>query len=170
MSLRRNSRFYLILILCLCTAACSASLFRNYGQISPNGAVTRAFEGYQVNPQYRYYVSGPHINPNAIMGLDRDYRLDPSTLWREVDMSPDLMKELIRGMKAIVFRNQASLYGFEMLDGNGRPIGVWYSILQARTFLRMNSNGTVRIDTPDLDTYEKRERGGKDSGDFTSGS
>ncbi len=42
-----------------------------------------------------------------------------------------------------------------MSDNNGRPIGVWYSLLRARTFLRMQENGTVRIDTPDLETYEK---------------
>ncbi len=42
-----------------------------------------------------------------------------------------------------------------MSDDKGRPIGVWYSILTARTFLRMQENGTVRIDTPELDTYEK---------------
>ena len=138
------------------TVAC-ASLFMNYGRIDPSYEVTQAFEGYQVNPQYRYYVTGPDINPNAIMGLDRNYRLDPSTLWKEVDMSPGLMKELIRGMKAMVFGNQNGLYGFEILDDKGRPIGVWYSILQARTFLRMNSNGTVRIDTPPLETYELGE-------------
>jgi hypothetical protein len=70
----RTSRFslILILILCMCLAA-GASLFRNYGQINPSNDVTGAFEAYQVNPQYRYYVSGPHINPNAIMGLDRAF-------------------------------------------------------------------------------------------------
>ncbi len=55
-----------------------------------------------------------------------------------------------------------------MLDNNGKPIGVWYSILSAQTFLRMNDDGTVRIDTPDLDTYEKRGGDGRDSGDRKS--
>ena len=169
MSLRRNSRFYLILILCLSTAACSASLFRNYGRISPNGEVTRAFEGYQVNPEFRYYISGADLNPNALMGLHRDYRLDPSTLWREVAMSTTKMKEIVEGMKTKARELMIFQYGFEMSDNNGKPIGVWYSILSARTFLRMNDDGTVRIDTPDLDTYEKREGDGRDSGDRTSG-
>jgi hypothetical protein len=150
---RRNVCCCLILILCMSTLAC-ASLFGNYGRIGSSDEVTQAFEEYQVNPQYRYYVSGPHINPNAIMGLGRDYQLDPSILWREVDMTPAVLKELVRGMMAQVLGNYAGLYGFKILDNNGRPIGVWYSILKARTFVQINSDGTVRIDTPPLDLYE----------------
>jgi hypothetical protein len=78
MHLRGNPWFSLILVLCLGTAACAASLYRNYGQFNPSGEVTKAFEGYRVHPEYRYYVSGPDINPNALMGLHRNYRLDPS--------------------------------------------------------------------------------------------
>jgi len=164
MSLRRNSRFYLILILCLSTAACSASLFRNYGRINPNGEVTKAFEGYQVNSEFHYYISGADINPNALMGLHKDYRLDPSTLWRKVEMSTAKMKEIVEGMKTKAFEHHQFQYGFEMSDPKGRSIGVWYSILTARTFLRMNDDGTVRIDTPDLDTYEKGVGDGTDFG------
>jgi hypothetical protein len=154
MSLRRNSRFYLILILCLYMAACSAT-FRNYGRISPNEEVSRVFEEYQVNPEFRYYISGADLNPNALMGLHKDYRLDPSTLWREVTMSTTRMKEIVEGMKTKARELNLFQYGFEMSDNNGKPIGVWYSILSARTFLRMNDDGSIRIDTPDLETYEK---------------
>jgi len=157
MRLRRSRCYTLILFLCLGTVACPASLLRNYGRINPSEEVTRAFEGYQVNPDFRYYVSGPHVNPNALMGLNRNYRLDPSTLWREVDMSAVKMKEIVEGMHAKVSELQTVLHGFELTDNNGRPIGVWYSILKARTFLQINDDGTVRIDTPPLDTYESRD-------------
>jgi hypothetical protein len=164
--MRRNCCFTLTLIMCLSTVAC-ASLFRNYGRIDPSEEVTRAFEGYQVNPEFRYYISGPDLNPNAFMGLKRNFRLDPSTLWREVDMSTAKMKEVVDGMKAKVSGLQMVLHGFALSDNSGRPIGVWYSILKARTSLRMNDDGTVRIDTPDLDTYESRE--GDSLRDRTSG-
>jgi hypothetical protein len=163
MSLRRYSRFFLILIMCLSTAACSGSLFRNYGRINPDGDVTKAFEGYQVNSEFNYYISGADINPNALMGLHKDYRLDPSTLWRKVDMSTAKMKEIVEGMKKKASEHYRFQYGFEMSDPKGRSVGVWYSILMARTFLRMNDDGTVRIDTPDLDTYIKLENDGRDS-------
>ncbi|OHE27812.1 MAG: hypothetical protein A3J94_08930 [Syntrophus sp. RIFOXYC2_FULL_54_9] len=159
MNVRRIGRLSLILILCLSAAACSGSLFRNYGRINPNNEVTQAFEGYRVNGEFRYYVSGAHHYPNALMGLHRDQRLDPSTLWREVPgMTAATMKEIVDQMKAKASQHNMFQYGFEMLDNQGWSIGVWYSVLSARTFLRMNEDGTVRIDTPDLDIYERLER------------
>jgi hypothetical protein len=89
--------------------------------------------------------------------VDRAYELDASTSWREVDMTTDLLQELIRGMRAMIFGKQGSLFGFEMLDNNSRPIGVWYSVQEARTFVKMNSDGTVRIDSPPLQIYEMGE-------------
>jgi hypothetical protein len=159
MNLRRIGRFYLILTLCLGAAACSGSLFRNYGRINPSGEVTQAFEGYRVNSEFRYYVSGADLYPNALMGLHRDYRLDPLTLWKEVPgMTTAKMKEIVDDMQAKASEHQIFQQGFEMSDNKGRPIGVWYSVLWAPTFLCMNEDGTVRIDTPDLDTYERLER------------
>ena len=164
MHLLRSCCFYPILVLCVSMAAC-ASLSRNYGRFIPSEEVTKELEGYQVNPDFRYYISGPDLNPNALMGLDRNYHLDPATLWREVDMSPPKMQEIVEGMKTKVSTLRTALHGFTLTDHSGRPIGIWYSILEAKTLVRMNDNGTVRIDTPALDTYEsggdpERERMG----------
>jgi hypothetical protein len=147
----------MVLALCLGTVAC-ASLLRNYGTINPKDEVTRTFEGYRVNSEYRYYVSGSLLYPNALMGLHRDYRLDPRTLWREVPgMTTAKMTEIVDYMKAKASRHNLFLFGFEMSDNSGRPIGVWYSVLWARTFLQMNEDGSVRIDTPELDVYERTQ-------------
>lgn len=149
MLLRRNSRFYPILALCLWTVACSPSMFSNYGRITPDWEVTKQVEGYQVNPEMRYYISGADLKPAALMGLLKPYRLDPSTTWREVDMSPVKMEEIIVNMMDRGFVRRPSLQGFEMQDSSGRPIGIWYSTLETQTFLRMNRDGTVWVDTPD---------------------
>ncbi len=139
-------------------AACTAPLFRNYGRISINGETTQAFEKYRVNSEFRYYISGSDLYPNALMGLHRDYRLDPRTLWKEVPgITTAKMKEIVDDMKTKASRHNMFQYGFEMSDNKGRPIGVWYSVLWARTFLRMNEDGTVRIDTPELDVYERTQ-------------
>ena len=156
--MKRNSGVYLFLALCLVLTACTGQIFRNYGRIDVNGKVTDAFERYEVNPNLRYYISGADLNPNALMGLHREYRLDPATLWREVEMTPERLKGIVEGMKTMASGFFQFQYGFEITDNRGRPIGVWYSILEARTFVRMNEDGTVRIDTPDLETYEKLRR------------
>lgn len=151
-----------ILVLCLGTAACSNTLFKAYGRIDPTPEATQAFEGYQVNPDYRYYISGADLNPNAFMGLERKYQLDPSALWREVEMSAAKMKEIVNGMKTKAYEHRMFQYGFVISDNNGRPIGLWYSLLEGRTFVRMNEDGTVRIDAPELDLYMKLENDGRD--------
>ncbi len=157
MNVKRIGRLCLVLMLCLSATAC-ASLFRNYGTIYIKGEVTQAFEAYRVNSEYRYYVSGGLMYPNALMGLHRDYRLDPRTLWKEVPgMTTARMKEIVDDMKTKATQHHMFQYGFEMSDNKGRPIGVWYSVLWARTFLRMNEDGTVRIDTPDLDVYQRSQ-------------
>jgi hypothetical protein len=115
------------------------------------------FESHRVDPELRFYISGSNIYPNALLGLRRDLRLDPRTLWKEVAMDPATLKEIVGNMKAKAFEYGQFPYGFAIRDNKGEQIGVWYSILTARTFVRMQEEGTVRIDTPNLDTYEKCE-------------
>jgi hypothetical protein len=147
--------FYLLLVVCLGTMACTSQLFRNFGRISFSDEVTRAFENYSVNTDFRYYTSGPDVYPHVIIGLHRDYRLDTQSLWKEVAMTPEVMQNIAGNMKEKSSDRQRFLYGFELIDPKGKPIGVWYSIMTARTCLQMNEDGTVRIDTPDLDTFEQ---------------
>ncbi len=151
----RGACFSLLLVACLGTMACTGQLFRNFGRISFSNETTRAFESYSVNKDFRYYISGPDIYPNAIIGLHRDYRIDTQSLWKEVEMTPEVMQNIVGNMKEKSSTRQRFLYGFDLVDPKGQPIGVWYSIQTARTCLQIKADGTVRIDTPDLDTYEE---------------
>lgn len=150
------TRLFPILLLCLALAAC-AGLLNGYGRIDPSLETTDAFEGYRVNPQYRYYISGSDLYPTALMGLQRDYRLDPQTLWKEVEMTPQKMKTIVDNIRTKALEYYQFPTGFDLLDAQGRPIGAWYSIVSARTFLRVGADGIVRIDTPELDTYIRLE-------------
>jgi hypothetical protein len=147
--------FCLLLAACLSTTACSGQLFRSFGRIDLNGETTRAFEQYSVDTDFHYYISGSDTYPNAIIGLHRDYRLDPKSLWKKVEMTPDAMRIIVDNMKEKTSHRLIPLYGFALLDPKGKPIGVWYSIQTARTCLQIKRDGTVRLDTPDLDTYEQ---------------
>ena len=137
-------------------AGCAGSLFMNYGKITPDMNVKNAFETYQVNTEYNYYISGSEIYPNAIMGLDKAYTLE-SNLWKKVEMTPNKLRELVTDMKdkAGTVNYGMPLYGFVMLDDKGKQIGIWYSFLEAKTFLKMKGNQRVIIYTPDIDTYDR---------------
>ena len=155
--MKPQPRFFALLAvgLCLAAAACAAPLFRDYGRMDPDEGVAGMLEGYRVNPALRFYISGSDLYPNALLGLRRDLRLDPRTLWKEVPMDPATLKEIVGNMKTKAFEYRQFPYGFAIRDNKGETIGVWYSILTARTFVRMQEDGSVRIDTPNLDTYEK---------------
>jgi hypothetical protein len=135
-------------------------LFKNYGSIVPDGRVTDAFDKYQVNPNYNYYYSGSEVYPNAIIGLDKAYALD-SDLWKKVDMTSAKLRELVTYMKdkAATVNFKVHLQGFAMFDDKGKQIGVWYSILKAKTSLKMKDNSTVIIVTPAIDTWLRLEDG-----------
>jgi hypothetical protein len=151
----RRVCFYLLLVVCLSTMACTGQPFRSFGRINLNSEIGRAFESCSVNVDFRYYVSGPNESPNAVIGLHQDYRIDPKSLWKEVEMTPTTMRKIVDNMKERSSNRLLFLYGFELLDPKGKSVGVWYSIATAPTCLQIKDDGTVRIDTPDLDTYQE---------------
>ena len=153
----KNVGLCVLLLLCLSVLSCSGSLFRNYGQILPGGEVTRDLESGVFHPELRYYTSGSDLYPNALIGLHRDYRLNPEALWKEVAMTPEKLRGIVGYMKTKAFEYGQYPHEFELLDTGGKKIGFWYSILKARTYLRFEENGTEMIQTPELETYEKLE-------------
>ncbi len=76
-------------------------------------------------------------------------------------MTPGKLQELVQYMhdKATSVSLGMALHGFAMFDDKGKQIGVWYSILEAKTSLKMKDDHTVIIITPDIDTYLKYEDG-----------
>ena len=163
MKLRKILVLSVMLLLGLNIIACSGSLFRNYGSILPSEETDRDLEGNVVHPELRYFTSGSDLYPNALIGLHRDYRLDRETLWKEVDMTPVKLREIVGFMKAKAYEHRQFPHGFDLLDTGGKKIGFWYSIFTARTFLRFEEDGTVMILTPELETFFKLEN--KDSTD-----
>jgi hypothetical protein len=131
---------------------CIGWVSANYGSILPDSTVTKAFEDFRMDPDTNYYYSGSDVCPNAIMGLKKSHVLD-TDLWKPIGAQPDVFKSMITGMRAKVI-NFGAMYGFLIRDNKGQPIGVWYSLLKARTFVQMGKGNKVIVYTPDLITYE----------------
>jgi len=151
--------FYVMCILIvLPSVGYTSSLFKNYGKITPDSNAAKAFETYQINPNYNYYISGSDVYPNAIMGLDKAYNLEPD-LWKQVEMTPRKLRELVIDMQGKVrsVNIRLALHGFAIFDDKGKQIGIWYSILAATTSIMMKGDRTVIIITPDIDTYLRYE-------------
>ena len=133
---------------------CGVVLFRDYGKILPSGDVTRIFARYEIDPDINYYISGSNLYPNAILGLKKTHVLEPG-LWKPVEITPGLLKTLMTDMQSRASWSNDFLHGFVILDQEGRPIGIWYSLLSARTAVRIKGDGSVAIPPPALNTYEK---------------
>jgi len=159
----RSAVLCIVIVSCiLIIAACAAQTRRleNYGQIKASSQVKEAFENYIVNPDMTYYISGPESQPSAIIGVHTTYILD-SKLWKKIFIQQEYpyplgkkntLKFYVDGMEQ---RFRFLLYGFDIFDNAGNDIGDWYSILEAKTTVRMLDANRVEIPTPPQDLYRK---------------
>lgn len=143
---------------CLAAPSGAADLFRNYGEIRPSAEATAVFENHRVLPNYRYYVSGTDLYPNALIAVGGAYVLD-SDLWKERKLTSAAMKELIGNLRSKALEVGETLHGFDILDHGGKKIGLWYSILRAPTYVKIEGDGRVVIGTPPIDLWERPEEG-----------
>ncbi len=117
-----------------------------YGSIIPSSGVAQAFAKAQLDSDLIYYHDSADVAPNAIIGVKKAYTLD-STLWHKC-VSQAGVKNHIANMQNVASQASVSLYGFDILDEAGKKIGVWYSPLNAPTFVRRVSEKAVDIHTP----------------------
>jgi hypothetical protein len=148
------SLFIIMFVLVFSLWGCAGS-FKGSGTIRPDRSVTKAFETFQINPNYNYYYTGSDVYPIALIGLDKKFKIEPD-LWKKLEPVPKDFKDMISQMQSKALRMGQIQHGFSILDDQGRPIGVWYSILLAATSsLTVKDDGTVVIYQPSLTTYEK---------------
>lgn len=148
--------FGVLTALVCCCFGCAGLLAGKYGSMVPDGKASAAFESFQLSAGVTYYVSGSDEYPNAMLGLNREYTLD-STLWKRIEPTPARFRDLVLQMQARAWQIGQRHYGFAVVDDQGRQIGIWYSILAARTPVVMKEDRHVEIYTPDIDTYIKYE-------------
>lgn len=126
-----------------------------YGRLQPSSEVTHSFESFRLDPEKSYYASGPDHYPNAIIGIDKSWRLE-SDLWKKLDPTEEGIRRLVENMHARARERMAFLHGFDILDENGGKIGDWYSIQGLNIMIRTAEENRVVITTPPLEIYPNR--------------
>jgi hypothetical protein len=146
--IRRHSRYSFAAAILLSSFLFLGCL-QNYGRLKHNNEVTRAFQSYQVEPDYKYYYYGRTNMPYAIVGLDRAYHMR-SRVWREVDHDSEQFKKMIFWVWDDV-RGPFYLSGADITDPNGNKVGIWYSgIWYAAVRFDENNRIVIMPDTPFL--------------------
>jgi hypothetical protein len=136
--------FLLVAVTLLPSMAASIINFR-YGKLERSRDVTRAFQTLKISDSYNYYVHGLGNIPYAIIGIDKNYTLREG-LWKPVTLTPQKLRGWIRQMDIIYDGFQP--YGFDILDDNGKAIGIWYSSKQWTTVI-LEGERQVAVFTPE---------------------
>lgn len=129
----------------LLLAACTGS----YGRIQRSNEIGKAFERYEILADHAYYTTGPEAQPTAILAINNTYTLKPG-LWRPVDMTAGLLKQLVNAMTDQLGFTPATL-GASITDSQGRQVGVWYSPY-SRTTIRFDPDNVIVISQPSPDS------------------
>jgi hypothetical protein len=123
-------RKYSIFLLIVAAASAAACSMANIGSIRNSPEVSRQFENLEINPNYRYWYLNQENNPFGVVGLDREYQLDGGPLWRAVAPSSPTFKKVVGLVQSFPLPNSYTS-GFDIIDPQGHPIGVWYSSMSA---------------------------------------
>ncbi|MBI5577659.1 MAG: hypothetical protein HY895_00775 [Deltaproteobacteria bacterium] len=113
-------------VLTILFSACS---FANLGWLRNSPEVGRAFETLHVSSDYRYWYLYLENSPYAVLGLNREYRIE-DIMWTEVDPSSEVFRKVVGLVESFPVPGSRT-YGAYILDAKGDRIGVWYSSMGA---------------------------------------
>lgn len=118
-------------LLCGIGLATGCATNREYVKVRWNHEVVKDFRSGKLQPQYRYYYTGPAGEPIALLALDRKYTL-MSMFWDEFTTDFQL-RDWIKGFDQVWGQFDDVEYvtiiyrGSEVLAPDGRRIGMIYS-------------------------------------------
>jgi hypothetical protein len=118
----------------------------DFGTVRPSADITRQFQDLDINPNYRYWYLNQENNPFGVLGLDREYHFEGGPMWGALDPDSATFTKVVGLVKSFPAKG-SSTTGFEIMDSQGRPIGVWFSSLTAGINVDFTKK-TVSVSTP----------------------
>jgi len=107
----------------------SACSMANLGWLRNSEEVGRTFETLHVPPDYRYWYLYLENSPYAVLGLNREYRIE-DIAWTEVEPGSEVFRKVVGLVESFPVPGSRT-YGAYILDAKGEQIGVWYSSMSA---------------------------------------
>ena len=107
----------------------SACSIDNFGRLRNSEDVGRSFAALQVPSNYRYWYLYLENTPYAVVGLDREYRIEDFS-WTEVKAGSEVFRKVVKLVEGFPVSGYTT-YGAYILNSKGERIGVWYSSLVA---------------------------------------
>lgn len=132
---RRLRNFPTLMIGIIFVLALVAGCAGTYGSLKRDAEVQQAFESNQVPMDYKYYYYGDS-EPYVVIGIESKYELN-SKMWREVTPDTEDFKEMIRW---IWEDYNYYKFGANILDSQGKKMGIFYSSIRQTSVKFMNGN------------------------------
>ena len=107
----------------------SACSIANLGWLRNSADVGQAFETLHVSSDYRYWYLYLENTPYAVLGLNREYRIE-DIMWTEVEPSSEMFQKVVGLVQSFPVPGSRT-FGAYILDAKGEQIGVWYSSMSA---------------------------------------
>lgn len=107
----------------------SACGIANIGRVRNSQEVEQAFETLKVSPDYRYWYLYLENSPYAVLGLNREYRIE-DIQWTEVQPDSETFQKVVELVHRFPVPGSRT-FGAYILDAEADQIGVWYSSMSA---------------------------------------
>ncbi len=144
-TIMRILQIFLVSILALLLSSCATCL--DCGKLVLDHNVSQLFESLTVNPDYRYYYSGHDVEPDAIMGLDKELTLTGG-YWEEVNLTEDQLKLWIQAIRSTGGMYGGGYQGHEIQAADGTVSGVYYSRLEW-LIIKYPGGNTIYVSEPE---------------------
>jgi hypothetical protein len=120
--------FFLSSAFCLFMLSCASNWTKNYGSSVQDADIKAMFETYEyVSKNYNYFYTGYGNDPQAIVGIKKDYELVKVsgrvnvTNWQQFEPDSKKLKEKVEAM------HNPSTYGYIIYGPGGNQVGVMYT-------------------------------------------
>lgn len=130
-----------LLTLFLLTAGCMQS----YGKLATNPVVLERYRTGALSDTYQYYFSGRPGLPDAVAGIDGNYRLQ-GRLWFKIETMDEVYEKI--GSLSNLNPDATALRTADILDKQGNKIGVWFSYFYYAPVQIDADAGIVEIQDP----------------------
>lgn len=155
----------LTLIITMAVIASGCAMMRGFGKFVPDDNAKTAFETFQINPDYRYYITGSDTYPAAILALHKSYSMG-NDLWLELQPTRKIMSEIVTNMQTRIREcNGGGLHGFIIYDHQNKQIGTLYSFIGVGLAFKTEDHSVMKVygprDDDTLKSYQQRTTNGR---------
>jgi hypothetical protein len=137
----------LLISLAMVIMALLISCSGSYGSLKLDKQAQEEFESNRLPMEYKYYYYGFDTAPYVIFGIEPKYEIH-SKMWREAAPDTKEFKEMVRWIWEDYGYKK---FGADILDPNGKKVGILYSAISQTTVKFLGDNQIAVIpNTPFL--------------------